>query len=784
MADKIGRFEILSEIARSQSGCVYKASDPDSGQTVALKAIPLDLLKERAAELMERVLAEADTTKPLSSHNIALLYGAGDIEGYFCAAMEYVQGKSIANMLSRQEGFSVWDLQDIARQSCQGLDHAHARKVVHYSLEPGKILVSWDGTVKILGFGISAMGAWSAQASGIAPETLHYMSPEQLRGEPLDARSNLFSLGAILYEMVTGRKAFGAEDADQLRQEIMVGMPAAPAQIISKINPALSEVIMKALAKLPEQRYQSGQDLVNDLEQCKEGAAKASASKQAAPAPPKPAAGNLSAAEEAPAVFGKKVAAAAAAAGWSGSNSRLPEAAAPDGWDGAKQVSANLSAAWPTESETEVSPPPSNGDANPAGARRSRSFSDVDELPPLKAAYVSPIAPPEANPDPPEALHPPQATVFQEAEQAEKSRTPPKEMVRNAVKAIAKTPPKLFLYSLGAAVVIIVLVGGSIFYRNQSEKSQEMAVPAPAATPAVSSPPAPVAPESAPGEPPANVQMATPVEAGPSSSSERRAVISVAPKYSRHKAAKVVIPPVPVVVPGQLTVSSNPAGAQVLVDGHHNPGWVTPFDMTGLAPGQHLVGISKLGYAAETRTIQVASGSKSFLEIQLAALGATASISSVPPGAQVYMDGKDTGRITPAMVPVDRLGGHTFLVRKQGYLDETTTATVQAGQTFQFAPVLQALGNTDDIKMVGKFKKMFGGGETAGMGMVSVKTQPKGAQIAINRRILDKASPVEFYLNPGSYVIDITVSGHKSLHRLITVERGGKMAIDETLEPE
>ena len=94
------------------------------------------------------------------------------------------------------------------------------------------------------------------------------------------------------------------------------------------------------------------------------------------------------------------------------------------------------------------------------------------------------------------------------------------------------------------------------------------------------------------------------------------------------------------------------------------------------------------------------------------------------------MDGKDTGRITPAMVPVDHLGGHTFLVRKQGYLDETATATVQAGQTFQFAPVLHALGNTDDIKMVGKFKKMFGGGETAGMGIVSVKTQPKGAQIA------------------------------------------------------
>ena len=306
-----------------------------------------------------------------------------------------------------------------------------------------------------------------------------------------------------------------------------MGMPAAPAQIISKINPALSEVIMKALAKLPEQRYQSGQDLVNDLEQCKEGAAKASPSKPAAPAPSRPAAGP-SAAEEAPAVFGKKV--AAAAAGWSGSSSRLPEAAASDSPDGGTQLSANMSAAWPTESETEVSPPPSNGDGNPAGARRTRSFSDVDELPPLKTTYVSPPAPPEAIPDPPEAPHQPQATVFHKAEQAEKSRTPPKEMARNAIKAIAKTPPKLFLYSVGAAVVIILLVGGSIFYRNQSEKSQEMAAPAQVATPAaVSSQPAPAAPESAPGEPPPNVQMATPVEAEPPSSSNRRSVISVAP---------------------------------------------------------------------------------------------------------------------------------------------------------------------------------------------------------------------------------------------------------------
>ena len=285
MADKIGRFEILGEIAHSEGARVYKASDPESGQLVALKTIAAQLSSEQEAELARRVMDEAETTKSLSSHNIALLYGAGEIDGCLCAAMEYVQGKSIATMLVQHEGFSVWDLQDIARQTCQGLDHAHAHKVVHHSLEPAKVMVTWDGTVKILGFGVSAMGISAAQASGKVPEAMRYMSPEQVQGEPLDARSNLFSLGAILYEMITDRKAFGGSDAEQVRQEITVGMPVAPAQINPKIHPALSELIMKALSKSPDQRYQSGQELVNDLERCKENAQKAAPPRQMPQAP-------------------------------------------------------------------------------------------------------------------------------------------------------------------------------------------------------------------------------------------------------------------------------------------------------------------------------------------------------------------------------------------------------------------------------------------------------------------------------------------------------------------
>ncbi len=102
---------------------------------------------------------------------------------------------------------------------------------------------------------------------------------------------------------------------------------------------------------------------------------------------------------------------------------------------------------------------------------------------------------------------------------------------------------------------------------------------------------------------------------------------------------------------------------------------------------------------------------------------------------------------------MDKPGSHTFLVKKQGYLEETSTASLQAGQIFHFAPTLKALGSTDDIKLGGKFKKLFGGGDTAGMGAVSVKTQPKGAQVAINNRILDKFSPVDF-LSQSRYLRD------------------------------
>src|ERR1700752_3360260 len=158
MTMKIGHFEILSELAKSATGAVYKANDSQTSQTVALKTIQLSAFGESAGELEQCLQEEAQATKLLSHSNLLPVFGATQIDGQFCAAMEYIQGNSIATMLANKEGFSIWDLLDIGRQVCGGLDHAHSHQVFHFNLEPANIMCGWDGTVKILGFGLSSVG--------------------------------------------------------------------------------------------------------------------------------------------------------------------------------------------------------------------------------------------------------------------------------------------------------------------------------------------------------------------------------------------------------------------------------------------------------------------------------------------------------------------------------------------------------------------------------------------------------------------------------------------------
>lgn len=815
---KIGHFEILSELSKSGTGTVFKANDPQTNQTVALKVIQLSAFGESAVELESCLLEEAETTKVLSNPNLAPVFGAGVIDGQFYAATEYIQGNSVATMLARKEGFSIWDLLDIGRQVCSGLDHAHSHSVFHYSLEPAKIMCGWDGTVRVLGFGVSSVGKFAAHLPGIPP-LLHYMSPEQVRGENIDARSNLYSLGALFYEMVTDRKAFDREDSEALRQSILDSTPVSPMQVNPKLHPVLSDLIMKALAKDPAERYQSGRGLLDDLEKCKESkpqAAKAPAAptkaptiaapvKAAAPAKfasapkpvekkaatPQPLVASRPSAQAAVAKSEPASKAAAAAAGWGGSESTSsapnldgfnePSASRAHATGESTAPSPSMSSAVidaPTFAAPVTEPPrisvdPMMAEAAPSRGSSSISFSEMTELPPLKEDYIT-----TPSPSPAAEQQPSPAPNLKSGGEPEKPRVQPREVAEKAMKEIKNVPPSLMVYSIaGAAVLILIIAIALVLHINHLNSDDGSPRPAPPESTAQSAANQPAAPVQLAQEQPVPTESAAPV------AEAEAAPVHVPVSAVRGKRKKPTAPIAPVVVPGQMSIDSTPQGAQVQLDGKTDPLWITPFTLSGVSAGPHTVTLSKAGYSTDTRAVDVASGNKSFVTSHLTLLMATLSVTSTPPGANVYVDGKDSGKLTPAQVSVDK-GQHVVLVRKAGFIDETTSAQFVLAQTVSFSPTLRSLGNVDDIKTVGKINKLFGGKQAQGMGIVGIKTQPKGAQVAVNQHMLDKSSPVDVMLDPGNYIVDITMTGYVPIHKVISVDKGGKAVIDEIMQHE
>ncbi len=830
MPTKIGQFEILSELAKSLTSVVYKANDPESGQTVALKAIQLSVFGENAAALEQALLAEAEATKVLSSPNITNVYGVGEIEGQFCAAMDYIQGNSIATMLARKEGFSIWDLLDIGRQLCSGFNHAQSHNIVHYSLEPSKIMCGWDGTVKILGFGVSSVGNFVQYLPEGVPSIQYYMSPEQVQGQATDCRSNLFSLGAMFYEMVTERKAFAGEDAKSVRQSILEATPVAPLHVSPKVHPLLSDLIMKALAKDPALRYQNGKELLDDLENCKESrpavkkadapkspaapvatnaqaqakfvgsaAAKPIEKKVAAPVPSAQAKATTLAQPASKLATPKAAGAAAGVGGGTLSSREVPEidlssASAKPAFDASNAPSPHMSSATIDEPKVEtfesqrvadapkiaVDPLMAEGPSKTAGGT---SFSEISELPPLKEVYVAPPPPPPSSFEHMQS-EAPAATAFKPSRKTvEKPKAQSREVAQKAIKEIRNVPPKLMLYALAGAGILILIIGiGVTIYVHSLNSDDDSGAGRSAAVAQT-----PEQPQQASGR-----ATTTPVAPAPAAvqPSERQPVETSVPESNpvepsaRSKGRNARKKPAPAaVMPGQLAIDSTPQGAEVQVDGATDASWITPLALTNLQPGQHSITISKPGYTTDSRTVNVTSGNRATTLAHLAKLMATLVVKSDPVGANIYVDGRDTGTKTPAQVAVDK-GQHVVLVRMSGYLDETMNAQFALGQTFNFAPTLRPLGNADNLKTVGKMSKLFGGHGQAGQGILSIHTQPKGAQIAINQRLLEKGSPVDVMLDPGNYVIDITLTGYAPVHKVITVDKGSKAVVDEALPRE
>ena len=265
---KAGRYEIVGELGRGAMGVVYKAIDPVIGRPVAVKTIKLS--EEGTglthAELLQRFQTEARAAGLLTHPNIVVVYDAGEEDGLYYITMELVEGKSLQALLDGGHSFPLPRTLRILDQTCSALHFAHERNIVHRDIKPANLMLTADDTVKITDFGTAKILQFgSTQQTSHVMGTPSYMSPEQVKGRAVDGRSDIFSLGVMLYEMVTGEKPFPGQNITTVIYKIVNEDPVPPRQIDPSIHPGISAVIMKALAKEPEQRYQTCREMLEDL---------------------------------------------------------------------------------------------------------------------------------------------------------------------------------------------------------------------------------------------------------------------------------------------------------------------------------------------------------------------------------------------------------------------------------------------------------------------------------------------------------------------------------------
>jgi predicted Ser/Thr protein kinase len=675
----VGRYEITGELGRGAMGVVYKALDPTIGRTVALKTMRLDVHGLDAQEMVRRFQNEARAAGVLNHPNIVTIYDAGEEDGIFYIAMEFIEGTTLQEMLTEQRVLATDEVVQLTRQICRGLDYAHSNGIVHRDIKPANIMITANGTVKIMDFGIAKSGG-QVTNTGQVLGTPNYMSPEQVKGRPLDGRSDLFSMGVILYEMMTGEKPFVGQNVTTIIYKIVNETPITPRDLDVTVHPGLSAIVTKALAKAPDDRYQTGADLVRDLEHYK-----------------------------------------VAGAARTGSTAAIGPASAPP-------------------EKTVVLPV------------RVVSGNTV----PVTAAATAPKKWPIPLPRP-------TTSIFS----SKRSQ-------------------------LIAAIVTVLILGsamGGYAYHRTQVKMRQLAEEAKAreareqAAAAAAREPIAIA-----------IQTPTPVERTEKEVVAPDTTIKFFPTKKQARAGNgkqpVVLPQKATSSPNQVFVQqselrllSQPDGAKVEIDGWSEPNWITPFTASHLAAGRHTIVFSKAGYLQQTRSVDSVAAKSVDVSAELSPSLSTIVVSSNPLGADVWVDGKDSGMNTPAQLTVEK-GFHKVTVRKPGYKDASIEETLAEGQTMSFSPVLLSVNpQSEDAKSPNLLRRILGTDTVPeGKGLVHIRTNPEGATIMVDGKAAPKKTNARWPADPGVYSIVLQMSGYKSVHRNIRVQKGKAVNIDEILE--
>ena len=657
--EKVSRYEITGELGKGAMGRVYKAVDPTIGRTVALKTMRLDVHGLETDEMLRRFKNEARLAGVLNHGNIVTIYDAGEQDGLFYIAMEYIEGITLHGVLNERKTLSPEEIINISKQICAGLDHAHHHGVIHRDVKPANIMLEPDGTAKIMDFGIAKSGG-GLTSTGQVLGTPNYMAPEQVRGHALDGRTDLFSFGVMLYEMTTGEKPFAGNNVTTIIYKIIHENPTPPRELDVTIHPGLDKVIMKALAKKPEERYQTGAELARELQNY-------------------------------------------------------------------KSLGAN------TDSTQEI---PSSSFPAATGA----APSPAQAKPSAKSAAPAAVA--GSTPKP------------------RKMQPPPVSM------------KKIWIgVAIFVALVALASVGvwkGTITRDHSADNPPVITAPPVAAT-------QPVPVETAPAPAP---------EVPVKGKAKRASAAAVVPAVKKSQATSVADQPsTQNSGTGDLKITSTPDGAAVQIDGRSDPSMSTPYNALRLAPGPHDITLIKSGYLDEKRVISVAAGRTDFVSVTLQkAPMATSQVTfnSDPGGAEIWVDGKSIGRVTPAQAVIVA-GQHQIVLRKPGYEDSTNPVTLVAGQPFSLSNNLKSLTPASSGSPFGKFKKLFGGSSAEENVNLSINSTPAGAAISVNGKDIGQQTPFTLPLAPGKYDIGLTLAGHQAVRKSIKIEKNKPAEINEAL---
>jgi len=402
--EQLGRYEIIRELGHGAMGIVYKARDPLIDRIVAIKTIFLDLSATESAEFEQRFYREAKSAGRLNHANIVTIHDVGKSNAVAYIAMEFLDGQSLREILDSGVVLPSEQIVDIVAQVADGLAFAHEKGVVHRDIKPSNIMVSDSGSVKITDFGIALLPTGSRTMAGNVFGSPKYMSPEQVMGQAVNGRADIFSLGTVLYEMLTGFPPFFGGDLNAVIDQVIHQTPPAPSRRNKGVAPVFDHIVAKAMAKKPDDRYSTAQAMATDLRNfrdfavwrpagdvavLRDPAAAAALSDPVSSPPPIAPVDAVSRQRRNVIVYGVPVALVAVVGGWAMLSKRAPDRAQPVAANGIDSSTVDMPAG---------ANPPTTELVRPEQERVERMAASQPAAAPIPAAAVADQAPAATKP--------------------------------------------------------------------------------------------------------------------------------------------------------------------------------------------------------------------------------------------------------------------------------------------------------------------------------------------------------------------------------------------------